>query len=219
MTDIFLITSVIQISTNPWSYTPIRSVFSPEERFKQTLETIASIRTFHPTAKILLCECSNLDETHTKILIEKTDYFIQNYSDEKIRTICLGSIKKGQGESWLTWKAIQYIKENEIQFRRLFKISGRYQITQLFNASDYSDITFTFRTPFENSTAIPTFLYSVPFSLLRMYETVIQKCIDEYEHSNPGYEDLFPYLSNPRSFINKLGVTGRIAIDNYLIIG
>ena len=38
--DIFVITSVINTGNNRWSYTDIRSCYTPEERLAQTIQTI-----------------------------------------------------------------------------------------------------------------------------------------------------------------------------------
>ena len=60
--NLVLITSVIHTSSNPLSYTPCRSVFSPQERFTQTKKTIQTVRESIPDVQILLVECSVLTE-------------------------------------------------------------------------------------------------------------------------------------------------------------
>lgn len=71
MKDIFIITSVINTGSHHWSYTGIRSVFSPKERFEQTLKTIDSIRALKDDSLIFLVECSNIDK-------EMENEFIKN---------------------------------------------------------------------------------------------------------------------------------------------
>ena len=43
MKNLVIITSVLNISNNPLSYTPTRSVYSYEERLEQTFKTIDSL--------------------------------------------------------------------------------------------------------------------------------------------------------------------------------
>ena len=56
--NIVFITSKIYTSNEPFSYTNIRSVYTPEERFIQTLETIVSIRKNIPNPYIILFDNS-----------------------------------------------------------------------------------------------------------------------------------------------------------------
>jgi len=62
MNNITLITSIINISSNPLSYTNIRSVYTREERFIQTKNTIKTVREKIANNKILLVECSLLND-------------------------------------------------------------------------------------------------------------------------------------------------------------
>ena len=44
MKDCIIITSVVQTTNKPLSYSETRSIYSHQQRFEQTLETIESIR-------------------------------------------------------------------------------------------------------------------------------------------------------------------------------
>jgi hypothetical protein len=74
---LFMITSVIHPSNEPLSYYPIRSVFNVEERWKQTMDTISSIRKQYPEAMIVLCEGSIYDDENEKIIQQEVDLYIQ----------------------------------------------------------------------------------------------------------------------------------------------
>ena len=127
--DIFVITSVINTGNAPWSYTNLRSCYTKEDRLRQTIQTIESIRNLNDNTKILLVECSDLDESMTNTLKDKVDYFLQTYDDMSVRDACINSIKKGFGETKKLQKACEFIQKNDIKFNRLFKISGRYFLT------------------------------------------------------------------------------------------
>ena len=62
MKNITLITSIIDTPNLPLSYTNCRSVFTKQQRFEQTQNTIASIREKIPDNKIILIECSPLND-------------------------------------------------------------------------------------------------------------------------------------------------------------
>ena len=212
--DIFVITSVINTGSNPWSYTGLRSCFTKEDRFEQTIETIQSIRNLNDNSKIMLVECSELDKSMTNSLKNKVDYFLQTYDDVSIREACINSEKKGWGEIKKLQKACEFIQQNDIQFNRLFKISGRYFLNIFFDKKNYDEKNeFTFKMILEDSGS--TVLYSVPYSL---FPTYIQKLEDSnqiYINGPPrGIETLIPILCLPRRIIPTLGVSGQVAVLN-----
>lgn len=213
--DIFIITSVINTGNNPWSYTACRSCFDVKTRFEQTLYTIETIRNLNDDTKILLVECSQLDETMTNTLKDKVDYFIQTYDDSSIREACLESNKKGFGEVKKLEKACEYIKNNNIIFNRLFKISGRYFLTSSFNKKNYNDLDkFTFKM----NKFVPggsTVLYSIPNSLFDVYIEKLKYTSSFYDNNPPtGIEVLIPVICTPQYDIEMLGVSGQVAILN-----
>ena len=207
--DIFVITSVINTGNNRWSYTDIRSCYTPEERLAQTIQTIESIRNIH--CKVLLVECSNIDEQTENILKSKVDYYLQTYHDADVRMACLESDKKGFGEIKKLEKACEYIKNNNIIFNKLFKISGRYYLNSLFDVKKYSDDIFTFKI---FSTSGSTVLYSVPYSRFDFYIKMLEECSNIYINGPIGLETILPNLCVPRQEIQTLGVSGFVAVLN-----
>jgi hypothetical protein len=211
--DIFIITSVINTGNHPWSYTNQRSCYSPEKRFEQTLQTIKSIRDLSDNSKILLVECSDLEPHMAEIIRQQVDYFIQTYNDTEVRRACLNSEKKGFGEIKKLQCACKYIRENGIEFRRIFKISGRYFLNSSFDKKQYVDDAFTFKMFRPDSGS--TVLYSVPFSAFDTYCNKLQECSDFYDNNPPtGIETLIPCICNPRHNIHTLGVSGHVAVLN-----
>ena len=206
--DIFVITSVINTGNNAWSYTKTRSCYTPEERLKQTLKTIESIRNIN--CKILLVECSNLDEQTENILRSKVDYYLQTYHDEHIRISCIESDKKGFGEVKKLQKACEFIKSNNIAFNKLFKISGRYYLNSSFDIKNYSDDIFTFKMYYNNGITV---LYSVPHNRFDFYIKILEKCCKIYEKGPISLESILPDFCTPKQEINVLGVSGFIAIS------
>ena len=216
MGDLFLITSVINTGHNPWSYSLFRSVYSTQERFTQTIQTIVSIRMKVPNSKIFLIECSELSEEMIEQLQSKVDYFLNLYSDESCKTACLGSNKKGFGEAVQTAKAVEFLVNNNIQFQRFFKISGRYYLNEEFNIGNYSSTEFTFKQHVisESGTkAISTVIYSLPISCLEHFYTCLISVIHYYLTNEPrGYEELLPIVCEPRKEIEIMGVSGYVAV-------
>lgn len=179
-TDIFLITSVINTGNNPWSYSSVRSTYTSQERYEQTLNTIKSIRALNDNAKIILADCSNITDEMEISLSLLVDLYIQLYNNKTIRNACITSNKKGFGELLTTKYVVDYLIDQRITFQRLFKISGRYYLNSSFDKSNFSITDYTFRKPFPNSACNPTVLYSVPFNCVKHFQSIINKCHNEY---------------------------------------
>lgn len=212
MTDLFVITSVINTGTHSWSYCGIRSVFDLTERFEQTIKTIESIRNLNDNSKILLVECSDISKEMIDILKTKVDFFIQTYEEESVRQVCLYSDKKGFGEVKQLQKVCEYISLHNILFDRLFKISGRYFLDSNFSKDNFAQDKFSFKM-YSNSNSGLTLLYSVPYDLFTQYTQNLNYCIQYYEtHPPKGLEEILPIISIPRQHVPRLGVSGFVAV-------
>lgn len=222
MNDLVLITSVINTGTKEWSYSSIRSVYTPEERYTQTLYTIESVRRYFPSSKIFLVESSQISEIYTRTFLEKTDFYLNLNEYDYVRKACLESKMKGYGEATQTKYALEYLEVHKIQFKRVFKLSGRYFLTELFNPDNFSNEQYTFKKrlhTYDNSIVISTVLYSVPRILFENYYKTICSVIQYYENiGEKGYEALFPALCKPRNEIETVGAGGRIAVTQDEII-
>ena len=217
MNNLVLITSVICIENRPLSYTNIRSVYSHSERFEQTKKTIESIREKIPNSKIFLVECSNLTEDMSKYLVEKSDYFLNLYEDEKIRNNTTG-LSKSLGEGTMTICAINYIKYNNIEYDNLFKITGRYWLSNNFNYNNFnnSDIQIHYINEDRDNTC--TSLYKLHKTNVEGFMNFLNRNI-HLMNQCIGYEVLFAMFlkeSKPNNIIhlNKIGVNGYISVSH-----
>ena len=122
----------------PLSYINTRSIYTHQERFEQTKKTIQSIREKIPIVKIFIVECSNLDDEQNEYLKNNCDYFL-NLINQPDKVENIYSISKALGEGTMTIEAINYIKENNIEFDNLFKITGRYWLSNNFNYKNFEN--------------------------------------------------------------------------------
>ena len=213
--DLVLIASIINPSKDPFSYTTIRSVFTAAERFEQTLKSIASVRRALPDAKILFVETSDLTAEQTSTLQSRTDYFLNANEDPMCREFFAHSPKKGLGEAIQTFVALTYIQENKIQFRRMFKLSGRYALTQDFDPSKFSHTEYTFlKRASSNPLSISTVVYSFPYALLNKHIENIHQVVSFYMTGPAkGWEEVLPPLCEPRIELDRIGVEGYVAVN------
>lgn len=131
---LFIITSVIDTPNLPLSYSTVRSVFTRDERFEQTKNTISSIKEKIPEAKIIIVECSNYETNKEQLnyLKENTDYFLNLWDKKELHQYIFG-LSKALAEGIMTIEFINYIINNNLIFDNYAKISGRYYLNNDFN--------------------------------------------------------------------------------------
>ena len=131
MNNLVLITSIIKTPDTPLSYISTRSIFTHDERFEQTKKTIQTIREKIPNSKILIVECSELDNEQDEYFKNNCDFFLNLYENQLLRNN-IYSASKSLGEGTMTYYALKYIFESNILFDNLIEISGRYWLSDKF---------------------------------------------------------------------------------------
>ena len=220
MTNLVLITSVICIENKPLSYTNTRSVFSHEERFEQTKYTIQTIREKIPDSKIFIVECSNLTKDMTEYLVEHSDYFLNLYDDEEIRNNTTG-LSKALGEGTQTIHAIKYIQNNNIKYHNLFKITGRYWLSDYFNYCNFENDDIIIYDADKNISNTGTSLYKLHKTNVNDFMIFLNRNIDLMNQCI-AYEKLFAiFLKEPKPNniinLNRIGVNGYASVSNELV--
>ena len=210
--DCFIITSVINTNNSiGWSYTPNRSTYTPNERFRDTLKSIKTIREKVPNSKIVLLEGKPLDIEMEQEIIKLTDIYI-NFKDDVWVLEAIDSQKKGLGEVRKLIRGIDQLQlRGELNdVNRIFKLSGRYWLNEQFNLDKYSTEEMTFKN---YDHMVTTVIYSIPLCKLDNYIILLNMCNTERDRSDIGIEVLFKrILQGNYVFIETLGVEGFVAI-------
>ena len=214
MNNLVLITSVICTTNKPLSYTDKRSVYSHEERFEQTKKTIETIREKIPNSKILLVECSNLNEEMTTYLIKNTDHFLNLYNNEQIRNNT-SHISKSLGEGTMTLCALNYIIKNNIEFECLIKISGRYWLSEKFEYNKFDNNDIVVKYIENNKDNVFTALYKLPNSSSLNFATFLESRFNDMIHCI-GYEILFANFIKTEN--TQIKVLDPIGLEGYVSV-
>jgi hypothetical protein len=181
MSNIFLITSCINTVLSRVERNHIRSVFTGEERLEQTIETINSIKKYVPDSVCFLLETSKLSETQ-KQKLNNTEVNIFDFSNDQICNILAHGnlINKGITELYTLYKALNNIMStnNIITPIRIFKISGRYHLTNKFDINIFKSDEYTFKK-FSNqsNTWYSTMLFSAPWDKRQEYLMILYNSI------------------------------------------
>ncbi len=220
MNNLVLVTSVICTPNTPLSYISTRSVYTHDERFEQTKKTIETIKQKIPNSKILIVECSNLNEEQNEYFKKNVDYFINIINDcDKCNNIY--SKSKSLGEGTMTIEAINYIKENNIEFDNFYKISGRYWLSENFNYLNFDNNDIIVHNINNDINNTCTSLYKLnKINVIDFYIFLISNMKLMFECI--GYEVLFAmFLKVPKSnkiiHLDKIGVNGYISVSNDFI--
>ena len=228
-------------------------IYNPVERIQQTLDTAKSAKKYIPGAVIVLVDNSKTDvqnDTSAEFeeLIDLVDYYIDNSDDEDIKyfhnNVSNYDIGKNAMEALGIMKALNYINNDEDMQAlikdadRIFKLSGRYQVTDKFDINKFSNETTRNKYVFKRAqpswinpqdtgvnTLLQTRLWSFTPSLLvdtiTMYNKIIETMFALFDQQK--YIDNEHAMSKfiPKDSLVELetvGLQGNIAPNGMMII-
>jgi hypothetical protein len=120
-------------------------VYKTTERIEQTLATAASIRTKVPGATIIAVEMAGVPPTpeQIKIMEEAVDEYIILSNDADVQAIYHSTdnwdIVKNTTEVLCFSRALTQLRDRLSTFDRVFKISGRYTLSDDFSLDKFAD--------------------------------------------------------------------------------
>lgn len=168
--NIFVITSAIGAELGIYSY---------EERLSQLLLSIESVRTHSPGSFICLYDISEtqIPESDHKKLESLTDRYVSltdmPYTQNMISMPSNDpnlTMKKTFGEMYIMLEFLSWLKAQSNKFDRVFKLSGRYQLTESFTKTDYAllknSTVFSYKRDWFGDEVYTLRLWSFDFSLL-----------------------------------------------------
>lgn len=210
MKNLVIVTSVINISQNPLSYTNVRSIYSPNERFEQTIKTIESIRDKIPNSYILFIESSEINNDMENKIKEIVDHYTIVMNDDSLSKI--NGLYKGAGESTQIYYGIKEI--NLEDYDNIFKISGRYWLNDNFNYSNFENSKNIFQEREYNqyTTSLATVFYKITNKDL--YISTLEYCINSSGMLELNFRQKF---DNNFISISPIGIEGNVSVDGCYI--
>jgi hypothetical protein len=143
MNNVFVVLSTINSK---------RGIFTPEERYRQTILTIESIKSRAPNAKIIFLDNSNgeINKCYVDGIQSRVDKF-EHYTNDIINYINNNSndTNTGANELFLMRRAVDLI---DIQTtKRIFKLSSRYLLMPEFDINYFNNINLIGRYTFKHT--------------------------------------------------------------------
>lgn len=186
MLNAVIISSAIHTNNSPLSYTPTRSHFTHEQRFQQTLDTIAHLREKIPNVYIILIEVTKLSDEYQTILEKRVDYLYLTCNIPYIYQITEGPYK-GYGEaiSILTYLNSDHFKHYRNQFISVSKISGRYKPNNHFRFEIAKDMILcklnTNNPDHYSRLHMSTMFYTIDISIIDMFIKALENTCNHTE--------------------------------------
>jgi hypothetical protein len=216
--NIVIITSKIYISKYEFSYTKNRSIYSKDERYLHTIETINSVRTKIPDSYILLFDNSVFEENEYNELNKLVDSFINITNDDEINFYTNKFKYKAFSEMFQMIKCYEYFlsKINVKNIKNLFKISGRYVLNDKFdyNIFNNDDNIFKRNKDLLNLKYYYTSFYKISKNYIKEFFKILNKTFynkDRYLDMN--YEEIIPEIIDyDFKEINCIGLKQRISV-------
>ena len=214
MSNLIIISSAICTVNKPLGYTPIRSFFTHEQRYEQTLQTIESIRKMIPESYIVITEGTEIPDYMEGNILSKVDYY---YNVSKIDWVSerVNSPAKGHGEvaSILAYFKSPHFEEKKESFKSISKISGRYKIRSDFKF-DVLDDRVICKMEFNNrhhpsGVWMSTMFYTIPKHLFSVFIKSFEDCFNNDEAINDiAIEHILPLcmFKNNIKIANKIGL-------------
>lgn len=190
---LFGVSSIIDTPNIPLTYSSIRSVFSRDERFEQTKDTIKSIRKYCPEAKIFILECSNYETNKEQLdyLRDNSDYFLNIWEKKELHQYIF-SVSKTLGTSIMYISLFNLIIENKLLFDNYFFMSGRYYLTDNFDFNLYKNTKIIeFKV---NNIYTSTVLYKLNYNYMCLFRDYLINNINNNFNPNVAYEELYQFF-------------------------
>ena len=204
--NLFLIISVLYPCAVPLSYVPLRTIYSPSERYEQTKNTIKSIREKAPGSYIYLAEGSQLPieiESELKTLVDK----YENFSHDEIIKKCVDDPQKGRGEITLILNSLNKL-DNSNDFDNYFKISGRYYLDDHFDLNYLMTASNIFSLCGDR---YATTMYKIYKTNLQTYMEALRNSLKDIDESmEVALYKAYPPNHPDNSITGRIGVSGLV---------
>jgi hypothetical protein len=221
--NIILITSKIIVSFSIFSYISVRSIYTIEQRFNQTKNTIKSIRKNIPDVCIFLIDNSNFENGYIYIhqeLKSLCDVFINPLHDNDLNYYTNINKYKSIAEGYQIMYFLDIFNNLNLNFDRFFKISGRYYLNDTFNYDNYITEKIIFsRDRKLNFIYYYTCFYMIPKSKFNLYINsykIFYNNKDNEKLVEQNIEYILPMLIKLENIklVDNLGITQMIAVRN-----
>lgn len=215
MSNIFIISSCLK---------PKVGVIDHEVRYTQTLNTIKSIRDRVSDSIIVFVDSSPtpIDDDKVETIKHQVDYFVTLFNHSRALEMGEQGLKT-PGEAYNMIVAFDIIRSNGLQnVQRVFKITGRAELTDDFHIEDYIDLGDKYIFKKRNASwmspalqLVDTRLWSFSFNMIEEVANLMVNVYNEYFNTGWDMEHLVFKHIDKEKFVEKevLGLKCQVSSD------
>jgi hypothetical protein len=209
----------ICIITSALAPIPGRWAIPNDDRYKQTIHSIKTVRDKIPGSVIILNDISLVPcDEYKKHIASLVDIFIDSSTVQNIVQLSEMGYKS-HGELLLFSNALEFIKQkfDLTEFGRIFKLSGRHNITEEFNIEDYNDATvgkYVFKKSVQSWISAELRIYET--RLWSMHKNNIEDYMNKFESIFNSCDGRYDIEHAYYKFLNKNDV---VEFDNIWVEG
>ena len=192
------------------------TVYSVEERFSQTLQTIESIRDLKKDCKIVFCENSPIQRQHREELEKKVDKFISiNEGDIYYEKLNFQGYTSGKSvaECYQMVNVIEYLEK--LEYSTVIKISARYFLLDKFDINKFINDKINFRELDHGYLCCSTVLYSFPKIHSKLFQRKLIDLIPQMKITGKDIETSIHTIKKDYpdyvNFVDYIGVAGNLS--------
>lgn len=223
MKYLFCVTSALSVNYGKYSY---------EERLHQLIDSFRSIKKYAPDSDVVLFDVSTSDIPETDFNLLKSIYTeVFHLTEHPLVRICIETDSKGGvdekrmfiktlGELANIDAFVSYATSNKEKYDRIFKLTGRYRINEMFQHIDYTQakdkICMLHEVGWDRK-IFPMRLWSFDISLIEQMKILIVDMVDKMGNGNGTYniiEQLFHRCIHenniPYHSVTRIGCEGNM---------
>jgi hypothetical protein len=194
------------------------SHFSNTERYEQTIDTLKSIDKYCPDSLKCVVDVSYTAPEQFKIdeLIKLGAVYINGAQNEMVRRYSEAGYRS-LGETYAILIALKFIEENSITAKRIYKMCGRYTLTDDFkyDVEEQKD-SYVFLPPRfepELGNILETRLWHLDFSLIENFKIKINKILEDLLNGCNCIELSFYHNLHTEkiTYVTPIGLEGKLA--------
>lgn len=207
-------------------------VFSYQQRLKQLIDSIKSIRDYAHGSDIVIYDASEdpLPNEDLDLLRSLVNQVVVLSEDKYVKFLKYNSKdptpnkfeKKTVGEIQATIAFLEFLKYHPIKYKRVFKLTGRYKLNSYFNLSNYDDKTkqcvFLEKEDWYGEWVFRIRLWSFDYldldTITNLFYTMQKHTYDLVTHSKKlevvefTFTDFIESMKIPYQTVSKIGVSG-----------
>jgi len=218
---IFIVTSTLN---------PKIGILSPEIRYQQTLNTIKSIKDKVKDSVILVLDSSPvpLEQAMIDGLKSQVDYFISLFNHTHATELGNAGLKS-PAECYIMIVALDIIRNLALdKVQRVFKITGRGELTERFNIEDYDNPDMKGKYVFKTRVVswmtpqlnlVDTRLWSFDYPMLEEVNHMVRQAYDDCMNTRWDLEHIYFKVMNKEKLFEKdvIGMKCQLASDGVII--